>query len=235
VQIGTTFTKADYFNASYLGTLLAVVLKNVWNIVLASTKVMEPFYYLSQPDGASAKECLLADYLSSGLSLNSLRGMLSGHWVMLLTTVIYFQMGLLAPLAAESMTVRATSLCNTPNGPQPCNAVWIVNVSVARSLEALMALTAALIFALIVIKWQHHRRDQTGLLSNPSSIATMASLLGEPSVISDLRRIEPDATRDQVAAALSGNRYKLGNFVSPPGNDATALQGQPAPRKPSRA
>jgi Protein of unknown function (DUF3433) len=232
VQIGRVRTKADYFNASYLGTLLAVILKNVWTIVFASTKIMEPFYYLSRPDGASAKESLVADYLSSSLSLTSLRGMFNGHWVMLLTTLIYFQIGLLAPLATESMTVKALSLCETPdNGQQPCNAVWVADIAAARGLEAFLILTAAMIFALIVIKWHRHRRDQTGLFSNPSSLATMASLLGEPSVLTDLRRIKPDATRDDISAALSCNRYKLEGYVSPTGQRRHGITSSANPRQ----
>jgi Protein of unknown function (DUF3433) len=214
VEISGTFTKLDYFLSLYLPTLLAVLLQTVWAVVFAATKMMEPFYQLASPDGALAKDSILVEYLSSAMSISTLRTMLSGHWVMLLASVIYFSAGLLAPLASESMGVQPTATCHTAIAvDQPCAPAWIVFLPATRALEALLAFLLITVFLLLIIS----SRRMSGVYENPTSIRSMVNLLGEPAVQRDFQDIEPNATKSDVKKALSGNRYRLGYFEASPG------------------
>jgi Protein of unknown function (DUF3433) len=202
----------------YLATFVAVVIKVTWTIVFSSTKLMEPFFQLSRPEGASAKDSLLADYLSSNLSWDSVRNLFDGHWVMLLTSSAYITTGLLPSLASGAMTVKATAYCGK-NNTSPCNLVWILKVPVVRAVQALLSLAAALVIVLIILR----RPRRSGVFSNPSSIASMAALFSHRGVLRDIRRIDPHATEDQIAEALSGNHYMMGSFESSPGRHRYGL------------
>jgi Protein of unknown function (DUF3433) len=218
LQLGTTFTPVSYFCAMYLATFMAVLFKVIWTIVFSSTKMMEPFFQLSRPEGASAKDTLLADYLSSGLSLSSVRSVLDGHWVMLLTSSAYTTIGLLPSLASGAMTVKATAYCRK-NNTSPCNLVWILKVPVIRGVQALLSLAAIIVIVLVILRWPR----RSGIFSNPSSIASMAALFSHRSVLHDIRRIDPNATKGQIAEALSGNHYIMGSFESSPGRHRYGL------------
>ena len=215
VQLGDHFDTSDYFIASYMAVIVAVLLKVVWQMVFSALKMMEPFFQLTQPGGATAKQSLLAEYLSTGYSKNHLRHIFTGHWVLLLGTIAYISISVLAPLATETSTVVATAYCNLPDGGhQPCNAVWVLNASVARGLEAILSLTAVLVFALIVLQWPR----KSGIFSNPSSIATMASLLSHEDTLNDFRHLDQSADDEQLSAQLSGNHYTLSSYEIHPGS-----------------
>lgn len=220
VEISGTFTKLDYFLSLYLPTLLAVLLQTVWAVVFAATKMMEPFYQMASPDGALAKDSILVEYLSSAMSISTLRTILSGHWVMLLASIIYFSAGLLAPLASESMGVRPTATCHTAIAvDQPCAPTWIVFLPAARALEALLAFLFIAVLLLLIVS----SRRVSGVYENPTSIRSMVNLLGEPAVQRDFQDIEPNATKSDVKKALAGNRYRLGYFEASPGSHRFGL------------
>ena len=176
--------------------------------------MMEPFYQLARRGGASAEESLLADYLSSGLSLGTLRAMWRGNWVLLLAGLVYLGTALVVTLAGESMRVIPTGYCHTPvSTHQPCDPVWVINRPVVRVMEALLCATFVLVVALLL----HTRKRFSGVFMDPSWISSMADLLGHPAFVEDLRNIPPFATADEVKAALAGNWYKLTSFEVPGG------------------
>lgn len=199
----------------YFPTLLAVILQSAWAIIFSSMKMMEPFYQLARPCGASAKNTLSAEYLSSGLSLPSLQAGLGGHWVILLASLVQIMISLVVPLAGESMTVEPTAYCKTElSDHQPCDPAWMVSVPVLRSLEALLSLVFLLIFLIVLL----NRRRVSGVFSDPSKIATMANLLGHDPFMDDLRDIPPQASKSEVKKALAGNRYMLGTYTASTGH-----------------
>jgi len=198
----------------YLPTFLTVLLRSGWAIIFAAVKMMEPFYRLARRGGASAEESLLADYLSSGLSLDTLRAMWRGNWVLLLAGLVHLGTALLVTLAGESMRVRPTGYCHTHvSTHQPCDPVWVINRPVVRVMEALLCVIFVLVIALLL----HTRRRFSGVFTDPSWISSMADLLGHPAFVEDLRNIPPFATADEVRAALAGNWYALTGFAAPGG------------------
>lgn len=214
IQIGGQFTNIDYFNAMYLPTLLAVMLKSIWVVVFASTKMMEPFHQLSKLNGATAEDTLFADYLSTGLSLNSVKAIFQAHWVMVLTTGIYVILAVVPSLASESMTVKFLSECSKPGiGTFKCGPAWMVDVSVIRGVEGILGLMAAMVLALVVLQWNR----TNGVMSDPSSIASMASFLHHPDVLADFRAIDTMANDFELSNLLAGNQYMLATYENSPG------------------
>jgi hypothetical protein len=198
----------------YLPTFLTVLLRSGWAMIFAATKMMNPFYQMARRGGASAEESLLADYLSGGLSLNTLRAMWRGNRILLLAGLVHLGTALVVTLAGESMGVRPTGYCHTHvSTHQPCEPVWVINQPVVRVMEALLCVIFVLVIALLL----HTRRKFSGVFSDPSWISSMADLLGHPAFVEDLRNIPPFATAGEVKAALAGNWYMLTSFEVPGG------------------
>ena len=198
----------------YLPTFLTVLLRSGWAMIFAAMKMMEPFYQLARRGGASAEDTLLADYLSGGLSLDTLRAMWRGNRVLLLAGLVHLGTALVVALAGESMRVRPTGYCHTHvSTHQPCEPVWVINQPVVRVMEALLCA----IFVLVVALLLHARKRFSGVFSDPSRISSMADLLSHPTFVEDLRNIPPFATAGEVKAALAGNWYMLTSFEVPGG------------------
>lgn len=190
------------------------MLKSVWVVVFASTKMMEPFHQLSKAKGATAEDTLFADYLSTGLSLNSVKAIFQNHWVMALTTGIYFILAFVPSLASESMTVKFLSKCSKPGvGSFNCGPAWMVDVSVIKGIEILLGMMAAMVLVLVVLQWNR----KNGVMSDPSSIASMASFLHHPEVLADFREIDAMANSTELSTLLAGNQYMLATYESGPG------------------
>lgn len=214
VQITKTFEGHDYFLSSYLAILIAVTLKLTWGLVFSGLKMLEPFFQLSKNGGASASESLLADYLSAAYGWNHIRHIFSGHWVMLFSTLCYLAMAALSPIASETMGITATEMCPTSGGGlQPCTPVWVLNKGPGRTLEGMLIFIAVLILLVIVFNF----RRTSGIFSNPSSIATMASLLSHDDMIQELRQIDAGSSDKSILAALSGTRYTLMSYTDSAG------------------
>jgi hypothetical protein len=210
---------------------MSVIFKSFWGIVLASTKMMEPFHQLLQSDGASAKKALLIHYISTGTAWRAFDPR-NKRWLMLLTTIISVLLSTMASLGSETMTVRAGSTCNKNGERRLCDPQWVMNTVVLRCVQAVLALAAALIVLMIYIGWR--RRSHLG--DYPCSIIAMADILrhSDEALINNLREIDPDATDDEVAKALAGKTYTLKSIRTPSGKLQYAIgcnnEDQPSPR-----
>ncbi|KIW90742.1 uncharacterized protein Z519_08525 [Cladophialophora bantiana CBS 173.52] len=204
VELGLAVTNVQYFRATYLPVLIAVILKLIWAIVFTSTKMMEPFYLLSRKKGAAAKESLLADYLTTSFSVEGIKNMFFSHPVVTLVSLVYICVNALPAIATQSSTVRATAWCRTPDlKAARCNPMWYLNINYARALEAILSLVALIILLVIMLS----SRRCSGIFSNPSSIATMASLLSSEDLMEELRRIDQKSNRSSAKQVLDPYRY----------------------------
>ncbi|KAK5054008.1 hypothetical protein LTR84_001970 [Exophiala bonariae] len=208
VELGLALTNTQYFEAMYLPVLVAVLLKLIWSMVFAATKLMEPFYLLSREGGASAKDALTADYLSSSLSLNGLKTMFSSHPVMLLASFVYLLTNVLPALATQSTTVRAIAWCASDTIPLRCNPMWYLNIPMARVLQAFLATIAGIITLLAILS----ARRESGVFSNPSSLATMASILSNDDLVYHLQCIPQGASRSLLQSHLNSHSYTLARY-----------------------
>ncbi|KAJ9602059.1 hypothetical protein H2200_013419 [Cladophialophora chaetospira] len=215
VELGLALSDVQYFRATYLPVVIAVILKLIWTIVFVSTKMMEPFYLLSRKGGASAKESLSADYLTTSLSLGGIKNMFVGHPIIILVSLVYMFLSILPSVATQSTTVRAIGWCRDSHLTlSRCNPMWYLNINYARALQAVLATIALIVFAMIIVSI----RRRSGVFSNPSTIATVASLLNSEEFMHDLQSIDQRASRSSAKALLSPYRYMLGDHQTSSGS-----------------
>lgn len=205
VELGLTITGLEYFRAMYLPVVVAVLLKLVWSIVFASTKMMEPFYLLSQEGGALAKDSLVADYLISSISLQGLSNLFVGHPVIILATLTYICISALPSLAIQATTIKAIGTCFSETGQTHCHPMWELNITYTRVLQVVLCVTTLLVLAMMILSL----RRQSGVFSNPASIATMASLLNNDDFVSEIQRLPQRSSRSFVLHALGRTKFTL--------------------------
>ena len=214
------FTMPKYYIATYLCTLVVVLLKCAWSVIFASTKVMEPFYQLTRPGGADLNVSLLADYLSSGFSMTTLSGLFTQRPLMLLAIVVSAIAMVMAPLASEAMSIKSSALCPQSDGTvRHCAPVWLLNIPCVRSLQALFSLMFCLIMTYIVLSSRRH----SGIFSDPTSISSVASMLGDPDFVYELRHIPADASTKDIKKWLKGNKYALAAISARDGTTAFGI------------
>lgn len=99
--------------STYLPIVLSVLFRMMIGYLYTTVKMLEPFSMLSKPSGTLAKDFLWINYLSANDHLAPFQAMISGHWLMLWTSILYTAAQLLSPLAADltgsSMIIYATN------------------------------------------------------------------------------------------------------------------------------
>ena len=215
VKVKGTFTWAEYFVALYVTPIIGILLKLTWDLVYSDIKLMEPFYRLAAPAGASAEDSILANYLQCGFEWASIKGMFRGQWAIVLASTIYLLASLVAPLTTESMTVRAQSFCHTPiSDAQPCNPAWVLVKVVVRGLEAVLACAALFVIAFTFYNLQR----RTGVYESPASIGGVAALLNDRETIKNLKKIDPYADLKFTEQDLADEHYVLDTYEESDGS-----------------
>jgi len=214
LDLGLTITGLQYFRAMYLPTVVAVLLKLVWSIVFASTKMMEPFYLLSRKRGASAKDSLVADYLISTLSLDGIHNLFAGHPVVILASLAYVCISLLPALATQSTTIRAIGICYSTTGQSHCQPKWELNITYARLLQWTLSVTVIFILGMMILSARRH----SGVFSNPSSIASVASLLSNDELIAGIRKVPQNDIHSSNRKCFDAFIFKLAQYTTVSGH-----------------
>ena len=200
-------TGPRYFVGAYLAVFLAILLRTLIGWLYATTKMLEPFFYLARPEGALAKDFFHTNYLSTNDIWTPFKSLLGGHWVMLWTSGLYTVTVVITPFATELLHFAEYCYYNDENA-LICGPEMRINPTVARIIQALLAITLGFLF----IAWVLLRRQRSGVYSDPSSIATLASLLHNPEVVADFRNISPGASKEEMLQAVAGRRYQLGTY-----------------------
>ncbi|KAK3370609.1 hypothetical protein B0H63DRAFT_403175 [Podospora didyma] len=198
--------EAQYFMGTFLPTLIAVALAAPISIIDLNAKLFQPFQAMASPYGASGPDAMTLRFAGIHGVVSPLTLVAQGQPVSLVTTLLLWLSWLLAPLAAEAVGIKVHGTCSHLSitgcgiqiGVSPQPAYALVGV-----LGAMMLLLVILVFLL--------RRWETGLHSNPWSLAAMASLslnsrLRDPLV----RAGEP--TDDELDAMFHHGRFQLGAF-----------------------
>ena len=152
-----------------------------------------------------AKDFVNLNYLSTNDSLDPFVAMVKGHWLMLSVSVLYFWIGLLTPFASELLI--PTKFCNIHG---VCGSEVRVISGIARVLESLLGVSAFILIVFGIFQWKY----RSGLYQDPSSIAAMASLLHNQSVVDDFRGVYPDATQKEMETVLVDKRYHLTSYAA---------------------
>ena len=207
-------TQAKYFVGAYLPTLLAVVFRISVGSLYAATKMLEPFLSLARPQGATAKNFFHINYLSTNDNMDPIKAMFSGHWLMLWTSILYLAVGLMTPFASELL--HFARYCDARN---ICGPELRINPDIARILQALLAFTAVM----LINVWWLQRKHASGIYQDPSSIASLASLLHHPEVLADFQRIHPDASKKDMLTAIGDKRFRLDTYRAVDGSERYGL------------
>lgn len=207
-------TPAKYFVGAYLPTLLAVIFRISVGSLYAATKMLEPFFSLARAEGATAKNFLHINYLSTNDTSDPIKAMFSGHWLMLWTSILYTAVGLMTPFASELL--HFARFCDVKH---VCGPELRINLDIARILQALLAFAAIM----LINVWWLQRKHSSGIYSDPSSIASLASLLHHPEVLADFQRLHPDALKNDMLKAVEGKRYGLDTYRAADGSERYGL------------
>ena len=132
-----------------------------------------------------------------------LRALISKHWYMVCMSTITILTELIPSLASSFLFVDVES-CHGSDSLARLTA----HSQSAQILQVLLTMTAVL----IILAMLFSRKRLSGVYSNPSSIATMASLLHHPKVLDDFQKLGPWATEDDIASLVSDQIYKLGYY-----------------------
>jgi hypothetical protein len=209
------------FVGGYLPVLLAILFKVFWASIYANVKLIEPFIQLSRPSGALAKDAFWNFYLSSNLTPDPVTSLFKRRWLMFWTSIVYLIIGFLPSLASESLFRDTRYDCPNPDPAQPQNPCWprlSVDPTTTRLLQGLLSFVAVMTLTIIYMI----SRSSTGISSDPSTIAFVASLIHHPDVLADFRRLGGQATDKDIVNSLGKKSYRLGNYL---GSDGVVRYG----------
>jgi hypothetical protein len=200
--------------ANYVPLIVSVLVVQFWTAIYSQAKLIEPFVRLNTEVGVAANSVLDAFYLSSYLTPDPILAIIRKHWLILWTSLVYFVIGLLGPLASEFLFLD-TNYPDCPIlrlGPANMNPCWPPRLSIdpgiARGIEGLLTFAAVMCLSLAVMIM----RTRSGIYSDPSSIASITSLVHHPEVVNDFRSFSAEASMKEVREFLKGKFYKLGDY-----------------------
>ncbi|KAK0736318.1 hypothetical protein B0T21DRAFT_383889 [Apiosordaria backusii] len=172
----------------------------LWEIIYARVCQLEPYYQLSQPEGASLENSLAMGYINTLTFWVPVRSATARHWAVFLASVVYITTFTLAPLFAR----LAWSLI-WPETRSGGTVIVFLSEPWCRALEALCVLSAVCGFGLAVLQ-----KRRSGLLSEISSIEDLGHLLCDsPAFLSLLKKIPSHADSKAIQQALQHCRFRL--------------------------
>lgn len=180
-SVFTNWTNAQYFYGAYLPTLIAVLYSGFWDIIYTRLKEMEPYFRLSQPLGASAKESILLHYTSSSLPSVLCRAIAYNHKVILFASLISLVLTISIPFASEVLYIGTTGLCSSTTIGSDCQPYLAIRPAIARGEEAAIGIVFFVALGLAIACWQRN----SGIYSEGFSIAGMAILIHHDSAFTE--------------------------------------------------
>lgn len=217
----------DYMLGAFLPTILAAVIAYPFKLININARLMQPFHELAtarEADGVSAEASIFLRFYDWTGALSMPRSVTLRQPVIVISDLLVFGAALLAPIAAETVSVHVPDGCDLG-----CHGSIGVTTIPGRVLEALMATMMVLLVALIVLL--NVFRWETGVSHNPWSIAGMASLGLNPEIRDTIRKIPCDSSEPiketRIRKALAGSRFALDEYwvSSSPGSVSTRGYG----------
>ena len=193
-----TFNSGYYFAALYLPALMAVLIKALWEALYVAIRLIEPFERMNHQGGAPAKYSLFAEYLSGSLSLDIFRSLGRGNILPFIATLSFVLVQIATPLVTISMTVIAGDMCLIDGQERRCDPRWVVNAAFLRSVEGVLGACILSIFVIAILVQRH----QSGVSSDPSSLASVANLLNHEQLIRDIQNTDVNATQKSFERAF---------------------------------
>ncbi|KAK5713583.1 hypothetical protein LTR15_011283 [Elasticomyces elasticus] len=208
------YTPLQTFLGTYMTILLAVIYRMIWTVVNNNFSLIEPFRQLNENSGALAERALFSFYQMQSNLLGPFPALLKRRWLLATVSTAYLVACLMPALSSEAIYVETDWGCEHPmEGKNPCDPRMTVDVVVVRVLQGLLTFAALILLLMVAVLLL----TRTGLPANPSSIATIASMMRNPALLDDLNEIPPDADAKHMRQALTGRRYKLDTFKTATG------------------
>ena len=204
-------TKREYLIGAFLPTVLAVLFSIPWYILFTAVQEMEPFYQLANPQGALARDSICLDYRAYVNVVSTVKAGLRGHFVVLWAGLCSIAVLALAPLASETVFIGfvGEGRCTATSSRDACHPQLSVYPVAARAVQGILSLVAVLTICIAITI----SRRNSGVYANPSSIAGIATLFQNQTLIDEFRQLDPDGFGSRrLEAQLQGNRYRLGYF-----------------------
>lgn len=137
-----------------------------------------------------------------------IRAIANGHIYMFLVSSTAYLIDFLAPLSSELLMVDVKHGCIPPpnaNPNHPCLPPRLVVHSLpARIIQGILGLVVISVFLIAILGWRRH----SGVFANPSSIASMASLLHHPEVVQDMKNMQ-HMSDEELEIRLKRQTWKL--------------------------
>lgn len=202
----------DYILGAFLPTILAAIIAYPFKLININARLMQPFHELAtarEAGGVSAEASMFLRFYDWTGSLSLPRSARLKQPVIVISDFLMFGASLLAPIAAETVSVHVPDGCQLG-----CYGSLGVTTAPGRVLEALMAFMMALLLALII--FLNVFRWETGVSHNPWGIAGMASLGLNPELRDKIRNIPCDSRgtikESTILKALAGSKYALDEY-----------------------
>ncbi|KAK1752233.1 hypothetical protein QBC47DRAFT_463559 [Echria macrotheca] len=164
-------TPAQYFAASFLPPLLAILLSFPACVVDHNVKHLQPFAALTRPGGATGPESMTLHHAWLGTVITPTKQLFQGQPIPLVASLIMWLSWLTAPLAAEAVGLKIHGVCSHLS-IAGCTLAVGVSPWPARALLAVLGAMLVLLVVLAVLL----RRWDTGVARNPWSVDEMAIL-----------------------------------------------------------
>ncbi|OJD32594.1 uncharacterized protein BKCO1_37000204 [Diplodia corticola] len=180
---GARFNISHYLLGAYAPTLFAVIYGILWSTILAGMAEMAPWFQLTRPGGATAKESLLLSYQNAslwGLFVGSIKHkdgfVLAGSVVSALVTATI-------ALASGVFYIGVSGTCRETGRGADCVRYLAVDRRLAWAESGMLAV----VLACVVGVWLSARRKDGGLYAEAMSVAGVATLMGNPGVVAKMR------------------------------------------------
>ncbi|KAM7191317.1 hypothetical protein V8F20_009372 [Naviculisporaceae sp. PSN 640] len=209
-----SISKGQYFVGFFLPPLLSGLISIPIRMIDLSAKQLQPWHELTQADGASAPHSLCLKFDGLWGIWTGMRALGRGQPLTFLTTILTICSLLLVPLSSEAISPKLHGACSVRDF-KGCAMTLGVFLGPARGMIAVLVLMVVLLIAILLIL----RRWQSGVPTNPWSLAAVASL----STNKDIRalfnalptgRKGERVERSEIIRALDGKIFKLGYFIN---------------------
>ncbi|KAK3938248.1 hypothetical protein QBC46DRAFT_265837 [Diplogelasinospora grovesii] len=207
-------SKGQYFIGFFLPTVIGVVLTIPIRMIDLSAKQFQPWHELTHPHGASAHESLCLQTGGIYGLLTSVRSLFGGQALVFLSTMLTLCSVFLVPISSEAIALKVHGSCSETSF-KGCAMTLGVFLGPAKATIALLGFMAVtLVFILVVLR----KGWQSGVATNPWTIAGVASLSTNPDVRALFTSLPTGRERripdSQLLKALEGRTFKLGYFFN---------------------
>ncbi|KAF3187365.1 hypothetical protein TWF788_002283 [Orbilia oligospora] len=186
----------------YTPTIVGVIFGVLWQVTDTEVKRNEPYYQMSRPNGAIAKNSLNVDYFEFLSFLTPFQGIKYRQWAVACSAICYFISYAIVPnLLGALLDTEDLSDEEKAGG----NEKYLrVDSRYARPLEAMFLVVAIAGVCLQVLLM----RRKSGLVGDVSGIAGIAAMANKSHILMDFKGLD-EADERQIHDHLAKRRYRL--------------------------